>query len=171
MSWKNVFFTHSHIISAFAGSCWTHSRVSGIGGGIFGFKSTYNNTAIGYVKTQVDSNTTQHSFRVSQTTKINVRFVFYSAWIRLWLPKSLFWTWGCNSFICCVLFNSFSRGGDGGVRATHPVQRDHRANETENQERWLLITPPVTTGCTARESLLYTEPPANIQGFKMWPLL
>lgn len=59
-------------------------------GGMFGFKSTYNNTAIGYVKTQVDSNTTQHSFRVSQTTKTTVRFVFYSAWINLSLPKSLF---------------------------------------------------------------------------------
>lgn len=59
-------------------------------GRMFGFKSTYNNTAIGYVETQVDSNTTQHSFRVSQTTKITVRFVFYSAWIRLRLPKSLF---------------------------------------------------------------------------------
>ena len=87
-----VLYTFSHYICFSRQLLNSQQRVSGIGegGGVFCFKSTYNNKAIGYVKTEVDSNTTQHSFRVSQTTKNTVLSVCYSALMHLRLSKSSF---------------------------------------------------------------------------------
>lgn len=138
------------------------------------FKSTYNNKTMRYVKTEMDSNTTQHSFKVSQTTKTTVRSVFYSALMHPWLSKSSFWTQGYNSSIFFAAFflpafpdelpevwgqHTLSS------KITVPMRQRIKCDD------WLLVTPPVTTGSTARESLLYTEPQENIQGFKMDPLL